>query len=317
MKKPRKSYGRRFIFPSFFFIISLCILASFNEFRYDNFLQFGLCAFTLQKAPNMSVLENLLSTNSPPNYDIKILVGILTLPDQYQKRHFLRLIYGTQSPSGAKVDVKFVFCNRTKEDQRTLVALEIMRYDDIIILNCPENMNNGKTYTYFSSLPELFNSSSNHQPYDYVMKADDDIYIRLDNLVESLRPLPKEDLYYGFVIPCNSMDPFVHYMSGMAYLVSWDIVEWIRRSDVPRNHRQGPEDKVMGEWLRAGGRGRNRHNAKWSMYNYPDPNSGCSHDFWPDTIAVHLLKNQEKWIKTLGYFNVTQNLKPSKMYHIP
>ncbi|KAG9143335.1 hypothetical protein Leryth_018612 [Lithospermum erythrorhizon] len=225
MKKPRKSYGRRFIFPSFFFIISLCILASFNEFRYDNFLQSGLCAFTLQKAPNMSVLENLLSTNSPPNYDIKILVGILTLPDQYQKRHFLRLIYGTQSPSGAKVDVKFVFCNRTKEDQRTL------------------------TYTYFSSLPELFNSSSNHQPYDYVMKADDDIYIRLDNLVESLRPLPKEDLYYGFVIPCNSMDPFVHYMSGMAYLVSWDIVEWIRRSDIPRNHRQGPEDKVMGEWL--------------------------------------------------------------------
>ncbi|KAG9130544.1 hypothetical protein Leryth_011808 [Lithospermum erythrorhizon] len=159
----------------------------------------------------------------------------------------------------------------------------------------------------------MFNGYS----YDYVMKADDDIYIRLDKLVESLRPLPRKDLYYGFVIPCDSMDPFVHYMSGMAYLVSWDVVEWIRGSDIPRNHLEGPEDKVLGEWLKAGRRGLNRHNTKYSMYNYPDPNSKCSHDFWPDTIAVHLLKTQEKWIHALSYFNVTQNLKQSKLYHIP
>ncbi|KAG4968080.1 hypothetical protein JHK87_033731 [Glycine soja] len=31
----------------------------------------------------------------------------------------------------------------------------------------------------------------------------------------------------------------------------------------------------------------------------------CTHELWPETIAVHLLKNQEKWIRTLKYFNVT------------
>ncbi|PSS04280.1 Hydroxyproline O-galactosyltransferase [Actinidia chinensis var. chinensis] len=193
-----------------------------------------------------------------------------------------------------------------------------MRYDDIIILNCKENMNKGKTYTYFSSLPEMLSSSDGpYPPYHYVLKVDDDTYFRLETLIESLRPLPREDLYYGYVIPCPSMDPFVHYMSGMGFLVSWDIVEWIRNSDIPKNHMEGPEDKVFGDWLREGHRAKNRFNAKWSMYNYPEPRTGCTHELWPDTVAVHLLKNQEKWIHTLKYFNATQNLKPSKLYHIP
>ncbi|XP_059459630.1 hydroxyproline O-galactosyltransferase GALT3-like [Corylus avellana] len=308
---------RSFILSSFFFILFLCVLASINEVRFDSLLKFGQCALSNTPSSNNSSP----SANSSLD-DIRILIGILTLPDQYNRRHFLRLIYGTQTPAGARVDVKFVFCNLTKEDQKVLVALEIMRYDDIIILDCKENMNKGKTYTYFSSLPEMLrdtdeNSTTPYPPYHYVMKTDDDSYFRLNNLVDSLRELPREDLYYGYVIPCPSMDPFVHYMSGMGYLISWDLVEWIRESEIPKNHLEGPEDKTFGDWIREGHRGKNRFNAKWSMYNYPEPATGCTHELWPDTIAVHLLKNQEKWIRTLKYFNVTDNLKPSKLYHIP
>ncbi|XP_027066838.2 beta-1,3-galactosyltransferase pvg3 [Coffea arabica] len=322
MKPSRSSNGQRFIITSFFFIVFLCILASINEVRFDSFLRFGRCAFS--RAPHYSSEEKFLAANSSSTSnssstdDVRILIGIPTLPDHYHKRHFLRLVYGIQSPQNAKVDVKFVFCNLTKEDQKVLVALEIMRYNDIIILNCRENMNQGKTYTYFSSLPEMLNNTDGpFPPYHYVMKADDDSYFRLENLVESLRPLPREDLYYGYVIPCPSMDPFVQYMSGMGYLVSWDIVEWIKESDIPLKHLEGPEDKVFGEWLRDGHRAKNRYNAKWSMYNFPEPPTRCTRELWPDTIAVHLLKTQEKWIRTLNYFNVTKNLKPSKLYHIP
>ncbi|CAK9137981.1 unnamed protein product [Ilex paraguariensis] len=316
--KPTRPGRRRFIVSSFCFIVFLCILASINEVRFDSLLKFGRCALSsIPSQSSNSSSNNFLATNSSSD-QIRILIGILTLPDHYHKRHFLRLIYGTQSPVGAKIDLKFVFCNLTKEDQTILVALEIMRYDDIIILNCKENMNKGKTYTYFSSLPDLFNSSDGPSPpYHYVLKADDDTYFRLSNLVESLRPLPREDLYYGYVIPCPSMDPFVHYMSGMGYLISWDIVEWIRESEIPKNHLEGPEDKVFGDWIREGHRAKNRYNAKWSMYNFPEPPTRCTHELWPDTIAVHLLKTQEKWIRTLQYFNVTKSLKPSKLYHIP
>ncbi|XP_076885056.1 hydroxyproline O-galactosyltransferase GALT3-like [Bidens hawaiensis] len=305
--------GPRFIVSSFIFIAFLCTIASINEIRFDHLLTFSKCALSLD--------NSTLPIHSSDD-EIRVLIGILTLPDQYNRRHFLRLVYGTQSVSRGRVDVRFVFCNLTKEDQNVLVALEIMRYDDIIILNCTENMNRGKTHTFFSSLPDMLKDepdgpSGSYPPYHYVMKGDDDAYFRLDNLVESLRPLPREDLYYGYTIPCENMDPYGHYMAGMGYLISWDTVEWLRDSDIPKKHLEGPEDKVFGDWMKEGRRGKNRHNAKWSMYNYPDPPTKCTHELWPNTVAVHLLKTQEKWIQTLKYFNVTQDLKPSKLYHIP
>ncbi|CDY25905.1 BnaC09g32770D [Brassica napus] len=305
MRYTPRLQGRKLIIPSFFFIIALCVLAFINEIRFGSLLSFGRCALSnvpMNNGSSETPLFSSSSSSSSGDNEIRILVGILTLPDQYPRRHFLRMIYGTQAiPNGIKIDVKFVFCNLTKEDQKVLVALEIMRYDDIIILNCNENMNKGKTYTYFSSLPDLFNETdSPNPPYHYIMKADDDIYIRLENLVASLKPLPREDLYYGYVIP-----------------FSWDIAVWLKDSEIPKKHLEGPEDKVFGDWMKEGRRGKNRFNAKWSMYNFPEPPTKCTHELWPDTIAVHLLKNQEKWIRTLNYFNVTSNLKPSKLYHIP
>ncbi|XP_076951009.1 beta-1,3-galactosyltransferase pvg3-like [Bidens hawaiensis] len=303
--------GMKIVIISFIFITTLIMLASINEIQFNNLSNIRRCTAIYSPSSENTTLP--IREN-----DIRILIGIPTLADNHQRRHFLRLIYGTQSVTGAKIDVKFVFCNLTKEDQRILIALEIMLYNDIIILNCIENMDKGKTYTYFSSLPDMLKDDSNstNPPYHYVIKGDDDTYFRLPKLVETLMPLPREDLYYGYVVPCPSMDPFVHYMSGMGYLVSWDIVEWIKDSDIPKRHMVGPEDKVFGEWLREGRRAKNRYNAKWSMYDYPEPATRCTHELWPDTVAVHRLKNQEKWIRTLEYFNVTKNLKPSKMYHI-
>ncbi|KAF5802660.1 putative galactosylxylosylprotein 3-beta-galactosyltransferase [Helianthus annuus] len=314
MKKAAKlGNGKKIIIISFIFIAFLIALASINEIQFNNLSNFKKCTAIHSPSSETSLLPMKSSEN-----DIRILIGILTLADNHQRRHFLRLIYGTQTVAGAKIDVKFVFCNLTKEDQRILIALEIMLYNDIIILNCKENMDKGKTYTYFSSLPDMLKDESNpaNPPYHYVIKGDDDTYFRLPKLVESLMPLPREDLYYGYVVPCPSMDPFVHYMSGMGYLVSWDIVEWLKDSDIPKRHLVGPEDKVFGDWIREGRRAKNRYNAKWSMYDYPEPATRCTHELWPDTVAVHRLKTQEKWVRTLEYFNVTQNLKPSKMYHI-
>ncbi|KAH7854198.1 hypothetical protein Vadar_011303 [Vaccinium darrowii] len=320
--KSRRPSGRQFVlsgccfFFFFFFFGLLCILTSINEVLLQSLYNFGRLPFPALSANAKWSIDSHIIENSSSN-DTRILLGVLTLPNKYERRQLLRLAYGTQSVAGAKIDVKFVFCNVTKDDERFTVALEIMRYDDIIILNCTESMNEGKTYTYFSSLPEMLNGSDRSDPpYHYVVKADDDTYFRFQALVDSLANLPREDLYYGFVIPCESMDPFKHYMAGMGYLVSWDIVEWVRSSDIPKQTLKGPEDKVFGQWLRDGRRGQNRYNAKWSMYNYPSAKADekCSHELWPGTIAVHLLKTREMWIDTLSFFNVTQNLKTSKLY---
>ncbi|CAK9143447.1 unnamed protein product [Ilex paraguariensis] len=240
-----------------------------------------------------------------------LLIGILTRPDGYDRRHFLRLIYGIQSSPIAEIDVKFVFCNLTKAEQRVFIALEILRFKDIIILDCYENMNSGKTYTYFSSLPRILS-----RRYDYVMKADDDVFLRLAPLALSLQPRPRLDLYYGFVVPCPSMDPFVQYMSGMGFVLSWDLVEWIESSNIPVNYTYGPEDKLVGLWLNMGNKAKNRFSNKPAMYDYPGTNGRCSHELIPETVAVHRLKRWAQWLDVLHFFNVTKALEESKLYNV-
>ncbi|KAJ1698633.1 hypothetical protein LUZ63_007145 [Rhynchospora breviuscula] len=252
--------------------------------------------------------------------DFRLLIGVLTRADWYERRHLLRMVYSLQMGNlTAHVDVKYVFCRLYKDDQRILVPLEILAHDDIIIMDCEENLNDGKTYSFFSSVASMFNGTNGDQkPYDYVMKADDDIFIRLQKLIDSLNPMPREDMYYGFVIPCDSMDPFREYMSGMGYILSWDLVEWIASSDVPKKNIKGAEDMMAGRWLNDGNKAKNRFNTKPAMYDFPIPVpiDTCSHEFIPDTIAVHRLKDNPKWAMTLKYFNFTSGLKPSRFYRI-
>lgn len=148
------------------------------------------------------------------------------------------------------------------------------------------------------------------------MKADDDVFLRLEPLALSLEPLPRLDLYYGFVIPCGSMNPFVEYMSGMGFLLSWDIVEWISQSSIPRNDTFGPEDKLVGRWLNLGKKAKNRFSNKPAMYDYPGTNGRCSHDLIPETVAVHKLKRWDQWLHVLTFFNVTKELLKSNLYSV-
>ncbi|XP_073005369.1 beta-1,3-galactosyltransferase pvg3-like [Typha latifolia] len=249
------------------------------------------------------------------NPDFRLLIGILTLPGRYERRHLLRLAYSLQPSHTAHIDVRFIFCNLRNEEDIILVALEIMRYDDIIILNCTESMNTGKTYTYFSSLPTIFDAvgDAKSRPYDYVMKTDDDTYFRLDNLVESLRHKHKEDMYFGAALPFYKKDS-PEFMLGMGYILSWDLVEWISTSEIARNNANGPEDMLTGKWLNIGRKAKNRYSTTPAMYDYKGSNP---EDFVTPTIAVHQLKDNLRWTKTLKHFNVTDGMKPSKFYHIP
>jgi hypothetical protein len=121
--------------------------------------------------------------------------------------------------------------------------MEILLYNDIIILNCKQNMNEGKTYTYFSSLPQIFEGE--YKTYDYVMKTDDDNYIRFDKFLESIRGKPRVDMFWVSRVPMLDQEnpPFT---VGPGYVLSWDLVEWIATSNILRNEQVGPEDIFTG-----------------------------------------------------------------------
>ncbi|XP_078156569.1 beta-1,3-galactosyltransferase pvg3-like [Carex rostrata] len=232
-----------------------------------------------------------------PTPTFRLLIGILTVPARFERRSLIRLAYSSQPITEAHVDIRFILCNITKEEEKTMVSLEVMQYDDIIILNCTESMNSGKTYTYFSNLPKLFTGKDN---YDYAIKSDDDTYFRLDNLIESLKDKPRHDMYYGAGFPINEKD-FPQFMLGMGYLLSWDLVEWVAESEIPRSEPVGPEDMLTGKWLNMGNKARNRYNMIPAMYDY---RGSELQDFIPGTIAVHQLKETTRWLYTLKYFDM-------------
>ncbi|KAJ3670725.1 hypothetical protein LUZ60_008151 [Juncus effusus] len=313
MKKPSflKINPPRFLFLLPLTLLALTFLAYTSEFSLQSF--FARCQS--HALSSSSVIE------SPQKAELRLLIGVFSIEDRYERRQLIRHSYWEQSGdySSLEVDIRFILCNTSKEEHSVFVALEIMRYNDIIILDCVENMAQGKTYTYFSSLPVMFDE----QPYDFVMKCDDDTYLRIGNLVQSLRSKPREDVYYGLIIPCemtkdNPNFLTTAYMSGMGYVISWDLVEWIATTEKLKEYRDGVEDIQVGTWINYWNKGKNRFHNPPAMYDYKGELVDCCyrHDFIPETIAVHQLKQNMKWARTLKYFNVTKGLKPSKLYHI-
>ncbi|XP_047063253.1 beta-1,3-galactosyltransferase 6-like [Lolium rigidum] len=256
----------------------------------------------------------------PP--ELSILVGVHTMAKKHSRRHLIRMAYALQQTpalrGAARVDVRFALCARPMTpEQRAFVALESQAYGDVLLFNCTESAEGGKTYDYFAGLPAMMlggggDGDVDVRPYDYVMKVDDDTYLRLDALVETLRRAPREDMYYGVGLPfMNRKSP--PFMLGMGYVLSWDLVQWIATSDMVRSEAKGVEDVTTGNWLNMGNKAKNRVNIFPRMYDYK---SAQAKDFLVDTIGVHQLKEDIRWAHTLEHFNATQ-LDPSTMLQEP
>jgi len=66
------------------------------------------------------------------------------------------------------------------------------------MIDMVENMNDGKSFEYFASMAQMFpgNVSREQRKWDYVMKVDDDSFLHLPHLVEKLRPLKREKVWF-------------------------------------------------------------------------------------------------------------------------
>ncbi|TVU28885.1 hypothetical protein EJB05_20422, partial [Eragrostis curvula] len=255
-----------------------------------------------------STSGQLADAATQPVVDLRVFLGVLTRPGMYERRAHLRLAYSLQPrPVRAVIDVRYVFCNLDKEEDRVLVAMEIIAHGDIVVLNCTENMDGGKTYECSPTSPTTTSA-----------RPTTDTYYRLAALADTLRDKPRDGLYHGFLNPCHQSRE-TQYMSGMGYIVSWDIAAWISAREELR-HERGYEDSLFGWWMRKGGF-KNVYGEEPRMYDYLDREMGegvtCfRHELIADTVAVHKLKDRLKWARTLNFFNVTQGLKPSKMYDV-
>ncbi|CAG8606561.1 11564_t:CDS:1, partial [Scutellospora calospora] len=193
--------------------------------------------------------------------------------------------------------------------------IEREAFQDIIILDDDENLNDGKTYYYFKWVTENLIKSENNsmKEYDYIVKTDDDSFINLKNLALNLRPFPQytENLYYGHMITINSGSELKQYATGMIAVLSTRYAKTIGNLKFSKKILKNHAEDVWLAWaLMVNGMNDNWISERCLIYDDPrliryEPSKGKS--IFPQTVTIHNLKEDWKWNDIIEYFYSVEN----------
>ncbi|PWN53972.1 hypothetical protein IE53DRAFT_71576 [Violaceomyces palustris] len=123
---------------------------------------------------------------------------------------------------------------------------------------------------------------------DYVVKADDDAYIILDELERHLRVAPRQMTYWGYLIRN-------WFMGGECYALSSDLVNYVATSEHILHYTRGKEDKKVAQWINLHP---NRSAINWVsehcwIYDHPKAGTAYSHGFlFPDYVEKIKLESR-------------------------
>jgi len=228
-----------------------------------------------------------------------VLIGILTIPGKTAIRSAIRWAFARHSPRiKARASLYFVVGQPLSHSDALIIGSESREFGDLMVLNITENMNNGKTYEFFVAAEAV------RPVHRFFMKADDDAYIHVPNLVATLDSFPRGALvYYGRF--CKAPRD-VLFMCGMAYGLSATMFALVPR---PPRELKGHEDQITNAWVRADGE-RAYNVTRYSddrFYDYENAavNSGpWKRPFQPGngTIVVHQLKSVSAYVEAVAFF---------------
>ncbi|EGF97964.1 family 31 glycosyltransferase [Melampsora larici-populina 98AG31] len=209
-----------------------------------------------------------------------LFIGIFTTPDRYSKRNLIRTLLKADLPPSSSsssnhqapiIDLVFISGKPKNEYWNYLIEEENKRYgNDVIVLENLEkdNIDLGKTYEFFRWVSMGANGRwkmdrvldreiglENRDPRikeigrpQFVMKSDDDTFLVIPNLIKEFQNLDcGSNIYWGTSQGSNPLFPA--YFRGLAYALSWPLVEWIGTSNMSYESQVGIEDARVGAWL--------------------------------------------------------------------
>ncbi|XP_071804988.1 beta-1,3-galactosyltransferase 6-like [Asterias amurensis] len=188
-----------------------------------------------------------------------LVVLILTGPQLIERRYTIRETW--LQKHGKDVLPKFVVgtSELSASDMKMLEA-EQARHKDLLFLPKLKDAFGSLTNKVIQMMVWL----DRNVEFQYVMKADDDTYVRLDAMVRELKTKSRERLYWGFFdgrahahrtgryaeaewVLC---DRYIPYALGGGYVLSADLVKFIS-SNSQYLKKYHAEDVSVGSWLAA------------------------------------------------------------------
>ncbi|TXT10010.1 uncharacterized protein COLE_03944 [Cutaneotrichosporon oleaginosum] len=213
----------------------------------------------------------------------------VVLPDFPPDLFTVKFILGQQAPvEGLNPSQRIASAKLTKDVQE-----EMAEFGDMVMLDIVDNIDFGKTHAYFKWVAHEFAGHGlvKGRP-RFVMKADDDTFLVMPNLVSSFIDLDCSRNYYWGTSAGRS-GYFQDYFRGLAYALSWPLVSWIGSADMPSAHVVKIEDARTGQWLRMLDKTTDpvtRFDMGWNMGDWNQLHVTV------DTVALHWLK-MDDWVE--------------------
>ena len=234
-----------------------------------------------------------------------VLIGVFSIQSKIKQRALIRTTYKYfKNPT---IQVMFVIAKPIKNDVNLdiQVQAEHQVYQDLIILDGNENMNHGKTYWFFKYVYDHYSQ------FKMVVKADSDTFLHLDNLEARFKEFPDTPVYWGRLGShlSKNISSFT-FMRGMVYGVSWEIVEFIATDATIAKHIIGHEDRITARWVDLFEKKANVTHIKESesvIYDFSYENEKPYNS--NDTLAVHKLKTDFRWVNCAAFF-IPKFVKP-------
>lgn len=207
------------------------------------------------------VVVKSLELNDQLGNAIPLVVLVMTGPKNYDRRRVMRDTW----LSGASNNVRHFFVLGSKNQPRevqTQLNEEQAAYQDLLVLDDFEDSYHKLT----EKLALMLEWTYRNLNFQYVLKADDDTYARLDVILKELkndaRKRDARTLYWGFFYGRSHVkksgqwketewklcDYYLPYARGGGYILSHDLVAFVAEN-WKRFQLYGSEDVSLGAWL--------------------------------------------------------------------
>lgn len=234
------------------------------------------------------VLDQIQATVPSNRTDDLLFVGVFCRKEDWIARTLIRQTSMSLAPPG--VVVKFVVCHQENSGFDPSIWAEMRQHQDLYLIDCVENMNEGKSFGYFTTVRRDFPGFS------YYSKADTDTYILFHDVARALDVSPR-CLFYGGLSNGDRW-PVGHlsnYMSGSFYILSSDLLLKLEGCHQACAVTDGPEDvmiaghlwRLVGEEIQYGDFGSNH-----SLYY---DRQAKDTEILPRHVLLHPLKTPQEW----------------------
>jgi len=263
---------------------------------------FNACAYEYQvDMPNSALTSRLCAK------EMGVLYGIFSVASKEETRAVIR--QKSQCEFNNKIHrTIFVVGKPRNQHDYEIIMREAKLHRDIFILSCTENMNMGKTYTYFKEALEKFPC------FKFYAKVDDDTAFFPNKISATIMSLPNNGamyyarisklrdslitwiakFFYGTFHNVIHLSTLQEYSAGLLYILNKQAVaEWVAYNPHP-TRLYGDEDLITSYYMREiGVRGFNFNNTFHDYYIYQPslyPNDHWRLNITSDSQAVHQCK---------------------------